>query len=213
MESEAKIYKITNMVNHYIYIGSTMKEHIEDRLKEHFKSAKDNNETNLMYEDMRNQPKSDFFIELIDTCAERHRFIIEAYYTDKAFAEGYSVYNKKLGNNLDRNTIQRIATARKELLIDNPEYYQSEEFKAKSMRLGKQNGMYGKKGADAINGRAVYMLDDNMQLVKTFPSVTEAKAYLGIKAHTALNKACREGLKYHGYYWRKEWVNNRKCND
>lgn len=213
MEDKAKIYKITNMVNHYVYIGSTMKDCIEDRLKEHFKAAKSNKETNLMYEDMRKQSENDFLIELVDTCAERHRFVIEAYYTDKVFAEGYSVYNKKSGNNLDKNTIQRIATARKESLVDNFEYYQSEEYKAKSARLGEQNGMYGKKGADAINGRAVYMFDDNMQLVKTFPSVTEAKTFLGTKAHTALNKACREGLKYHGYYWRKEWVNNRKCND
>ena len=201
----AKIYKITNTQNGWIYIGSTMKENIEERLKEHFKDAKRNIKTNLMYEDMRKQPKEDFIIELIDTCEDRHRFIIEAYFTDEAFKKYDKVYNKKSGNNLDANTAQRIAEARKRYVQENPEFY-GEEFKHKSTRPGEKNGMFGKSGANAINGRSVYMLDDNKQIIRIFPSVEETKKFLHTKAHTALCKACRNGTKYKGYYWAKEWV-------
>lgn len=199
---EAKIYKITNIKNNWVYIGSTMKEHIEDRLKEHFKTAKNGNASNLMYEDMRNQPKEDFSIELIDTCEERHRFIIEAYFTNKAFEEHNKVYNKKSGNSLDKNTAQRIAEARKRYVEENPDFYGA-KFKYKSARPGVKNGMYGKSGADAINGRAVYMLDDNKQIVRIFPSVEETKKFLHTKAHTALCKACRNGTKHKGYIGQK----------
>lgn len=209
---EAKIYKITNIKNDWIYIGSTMKEHIEDRLKEHFKTAKNGNASNFMYEDMRNQPKEDFSIELIDTCEERHRFIIEAYFTNEAFKKYNQVYNKKSGNNLDMNTAQRIAEARKRYAQENPECY-GEEFKYKSARHGEKNGMYGKSGANAINGRSVYMLDDNKQIIKIFPSVEETKKFLHTKAHTALCKACRNGTKYKGYYWTKEWVTPMEGKD
>lgn len=202
---EAKIYKITNQANGWVYIGSTMKEDVHARLLEHFKSSRQGITSNLIYEDMRNQSETDFVIEVIDTCEERHRFIIEEWWTKEAFKTFDCVYNKKTGNALDENTKQRIAEARKNYVQEHPEFY-GEEFKRKCARQGERNGMFGKSGANAINGRSVYMLNDNKEVIRVFPSVKEATKFLHTKGHTALGKACRTGEKYKGYYWQKEWT-------
>lgn len=207
----AKIYRITNQKNGYIYIGSTLHESIDTRLQEHFHTAQSKVKSNLLYNDMRNQSKTDFTIELIDTCEPRHRYMIEEYYTKQALSSSECVYNQKLGNHCDKNTAQRISTARKKYANEHPEKF-GEQFRESCIRQGAQNGMYGKSGANAINGRAVYMLNDNHEVVKIFPSVQEAKRYLNTKAHTALCRACRNGTKYHGYYWRKEWNQKAKEN-
>ena len=89
------IYKITNTVNGWVYIGSTLADKIETQLKGHFKSARLGVESNLMYTDMREQKNEDFTIELIDTCEPRHRFMIEEWYTRDAFKKYDKVYNKK----------------------------------------------------------------------------------------------------------------------
>ena len=55
----------------------------------------------------------DFKIELLDTCFERHRFIIEEYWWNKLFEEEYLMYDIKRGNSHSHNTKQRIALKRK----------------------------------------------------------------------------------------------------
>ena len=204
-EKVAKIYKITNMENGWVYIGSTLEKRIETRLKGHFKSARLGVASNLMYEDMRKQNNKGFIITLLDTCEPRHRFMIEEWYTRDAFKKYNYVYNKKIGNVLDENTAQRISESHKKYFAEHPEIF-NEEFRESCARLGKQNGMWGKSGKNAINGRSVYMLDDNKNVIKIFPSVEEVKKFLHTKAHSALCKACRKGTKYKGYYWAKEWV-------
>ena len=204
-EKVAKIYKITNTANGWVYIGSTLADKIETRLKGHFKSARLGVKSNLMYMDMRKQKNEDFIIELLDTCEPRHRFMIEEWYTRDAFKKYDKVYNKKSGNAIDENTAQRISESHKKYVVEHPEAF-DEEFRESCARPGEKNGMWGKSGENAINGRSVYMLDDNKNVIKIFPSVQEAKKFLHTKAHSALCKACRNGTKYKGYYWAKEWV-------
>ena len=107
--------------------------------------------------------------------------------------------------NADYNTAQRISESHKKYAVEHPEAF-DEEFRESCARPGEKNGMCGKSGENAINGRSVYMLDDNKNVIKIFSSVTEAIKFLHTKAHSALCKACRNGTKYKGYYWAKEWV-------
>ena len=207
----AYIYKITNTKNGIIYIGSTANE-VEERLKEHFKSAYAGIESNLMYEDMRKQPKSDFVVEIIDECQEKHMFMIEEWYTRQAIKDGEVVYNKKLGNTCDKNTRAKIQHKHLEG-IENGDISYEVQRSGECCRYGEHNGMYGKSGADSINGRIIYMLDDNKRVVKIFPSTTAWLEYYGMKGHSMLYKACREGFKYKGHYWTKEWTERRTSND
>ena len=68
---------------------------------------------------------------------------------------------------------------------------------------GSKNGMYNKKGNNAVNGQKVYMMDDNGVIIKEFNTVALALDYIGTKGHTQLNKACRNNIKYKGYFWSK----------
>lgn len=69
---------------------------------------------------------------------------------------------------------------------------------------GEKNPMFGKTGEKAINGKKVYMLDDKEKVVKEFNTMKLAQEFLNIKGHTALCRACKNGTKYRGYYWRKD---------
>lgn len=75
---------------------------------------------------------------------------------------------------------------------------------------GKNNGMFGKSGEKAVNGRMAIMYDDNKKIVEKFNSVGTALEYIrnniGPCHHSSLNKAVRENKKYKGYYWYKEFI-------
>lgn len=71
-------------------------------------------------------------------------------------------------------------------------------------KKGKNNGMYGKKGENCLNGRKYYAYDENWNLVKTFNSFTHVKDFLNIRHHSTLLLAIKKERMYKGYYWKKE---------
>ncbi len=82
---------------------------------------------------------------------------------------------------------------------------------SKGKTLASKNGMYGKKGKDAINGKQIIQYKDaNMtELVNVFNTVLGALEYLDIKGHVSLNKAIKNKTMYKGYYWSKK----KRCRD
>lgn len=50
--------------------------------------------------------------------------------------------------------------------------------------LGDKNGMYGKKGNKAINGKKIAMYDINNNLIQIFNAKTAVLDFLGLKGHT-----------------------------
>lgn len=203
MEKLASIYKIINNVNDFVYIGVTTKT-IEERFKTHIKNSRKNYEQPL-YQDIRRLGEDKFKIEKIDECFERHKFIVEEYWTDYYFEQGYPMYNIKKGACHSENTKQRMSELRQHVKFD----YSSSQFKSKMSEKtsGENNGMYGKKGENAVNGRLVVAYDANENIIHTFTSVQNALRFLGIKGHSKLNEACRTGKLYKGFYWKKEWIN------
>lgn len=88
----------------------------------------------------------------------------------------------------------------------------SELRKRNGKTKGPLNGMFGKKGENAINGKKVYMYDENFNLVKVFNTVGLALKFLNLKGHSGLHKAIRNKKLYHGYYWSFKVIDGR-CND
>lgn len=74
---------------------------------------------------------------------------------------------------------------------------------SKGKTTGEKNGMYGHSKDNAINGKWVEMYDENFNLIKTFKAKTAILDFLGIKGHTALDKAIKKQTLYHGYYWKQ----------
>ena len=68
---------------------------------------------------------------------------------------------------------------------------------------GEKNGMYGKKGDKAINGKHIEMYDKDWKLIKTFNAKTAVLQFLNLKGHTQLDKAIKENTLYKGYYWKQ----------
>lgn len=203
MENLAIIYLIRNSVNDMIYVGSTTQT-IEKRWKNHVKHAREGRKSGLL-EDIREFGEEKFSVEEIDSCFVRHRFVLEEYHWYKMHEEGVLLYDIKRGASHSRNTRQKLARARQSNGFD----YSSDDFKDKMSKAtrGKNNGMYGKKDDQALNGRIVIASDKQGNVVHTFPSVKLALAFIGIKGHSKLNEACRTGIEYKGFFWKKEWIN------
>lgn len=199
-----KIYKITNTENGYVYIGQTERT-LRERFDGHLKPSNINKSSNLLYQDILKFGKSSFTIEQIDECFDRHRFIIEEYWINKYLDDGFPIYNESGNKNKKLNRAQKIAETR----LNNGFDYHSDAFRHKISEVtrGKNNGMYGKTGNKAVNGQAVIAFDDNMNVVHEFVSVRHCLEFLGIKGHSLLNKACKNGTKYKGFYWKKQWKN------
>ena len=96
-ENLINIYKITNLKNNYIYVGSTSKS-IQERFREHCKpSTWEKSPNSNFYKDIEKYGKESFEVELLDTCFERHRYIIEQYWWNKLFEEEYLMYDITMG--------------------------------------------------------------------------------------------------------------------
>lgn len=75
---------------------------------------------------------------------------------------------------------------------------------SKGKTVGKKNGMYGKKGDKAVNGKKVYMYDENWNLLRIFNAKTAVLDYLQLTGHSGLNKAIKNKTLYKGFYWSVE---------
>ena len=75
---------------------------------------------------------------------------------------------------------------------------------SKGLNSGEKNGMYGKSKDNAINGKKIYMYDENNNLIRVFNAKTAALDFLGLKGHVGLNKAIKEHTMYKGYFWSVE---------
>lgn len=204
-----KIYKITNKINNYVYIGQTSNS-LELRFKGHVKNSfsKDKSRSkSLLHEDILKYGEENFTIEEIDTCEDRHKFIIEKHWIEEFERLGYPMYNVINSSN-QLNSQQKQSQRR----LNNNFDYQSDDFKYTMSKVtsGENNGMYGKTLDKAVNGQSVYCYDDDYNLVKEFVSVRHCLNYYGLKGHVSLNNACKNGTKWKGYYWTKEWKNFNK---
>ena len=74
---------------------------------------------------------------------------------------------------------------------------------SKGKTAGEKNGMYGKSGNQALNGKRIEMYDENWNLVQTFNAKTAVLQFLGMKGHTQLDKAIKNQTLYKGYYWKQ----------
>ena len=73
---------------------------------------------------------------------------------------------------------------------------------SKGKTSGEKNGMYGKSGNNALNGKKIAMYDQNMNLIQIFNAKTAVLAFLNMKGHVGLDKASKDGSLYKGYFWK-----------
>lgn len=172
------IYVLFNVVEKIAYIGQTADP--ERRKKDHFEKP-----MKAFEDDMKKFGKKAFRFKVIDECAYRHRYIVEAWWTRK-YAEKYALYNVKHGQYHVESTKHRLSEA------------------LQGLTSGENNPMYGHIDDNATNGKHVYMKDKDGNVIKEFVSVKMAMKYLNLKGHGKLYEACKTGEEYKGYYWSKD---------
>ena len=108
--------------------------------------------------------------------------------------------NPRYGVHLTEETKNKIKNNR------NTDYMKTKEYREKmSIAVsGEKNGMYGKRGNNALNGKKVYMYDNNWNLLQIFNAKTAVLDYLGLTGHSGLNKAIKNKTLYKGFYWSVE---------
>lgn len=165
------IYAIINKEDRIAYVGQTM--NVDRRIKEHFEKS-----DSPIVEDLKWFGVEAFEVKILDKCFYKHRNIVERWWTEKV-GKKYALYNIMMGANHVYSTKKRLS----------------------EVTRGKNNGMYGKSGKNAINGNKVKAIDENGNVVKTFASIGMACKFCKTKGHSQLYDAIRNNKQYKGYYW------------
>lgn len=96
------VYKITNIVNHKIYIGSS--KTILQRWRNHIKTLEAHTHSNMFLQvDWDKYGKNNFVFEILEECAENDRYDIEQKYLDEFFP----FYRSDKGYNISEKSTQR----------------------------------------------------------------------------------------------------------
>lgn len=150
------IYKITNLVNNKIYIGST--KDFRDRTYHHFSELKCQRHGNIHLQRSYNKHgKHNFKIEIVEECKDSELFSRESYYTKlyKSFerGKGYNICPILIGDKIElsEETRKRMSEAAKE-----------------GFRTGKRSAARLKQ----ISSKKTFLYKDNI-LIKTYDSRRE----------------------------------------
>lgn len=96
------VYKITNIKNQKIYIGSS--KNILQRWKNHIRELESNSHKNVfLQEDWNEYKKEDFIFEILEECLEEERYILEQKYLDCL----HPYYRNGNGYNISEKSTQR----------------------------------------------------------------------------------------------------------
>lgn len=209
------IYKITNSINHKVYIGKTTRT-VEERWKEHQKDFnKDISQKRPLYAAMRKYGILAFTIEPIEECSakeldERERYWIEIY---GSFKNGY---NATLGGD-------GKAYIDYDLVVSTYKETQNITKTAEILHIGRDTVsiiLDAKKEPKLLStevnqrqfGKPVKQYDLLGNYIKTFPSVKSAATSLGVLktradrgAASHISAVCKGKRKTaYGYIWRFE---------
>jgi len=210
------VYETTNLINGKKYIGKHKGSIDDDYL----------GSGNCLLAAIKKYGKENFVRKILFIAKDEQ----EAYDKEKELIAFYHAveredyYNISSGQNLNSSCINNTDRS----YTKTPEYRQkmsvvcsgekngmygrhhTEESKKKmsensiGKNTGKDNGMYGKKGEQALNGKKVGMYDEQGNLIRVFNARSAVNIYFGLKgnSNSHLSEAIRLGKKYRGYYWK-----------
>lgn len=186
----AFIYKITNDINAKVYIGKTLGS-INKRWKEHLKDCKKRkNEKRPLYTAMRKYGTEHFKIALIEECPEDIVSDREIYWIEY-FGSFKSGYNATAGGDgksyLDRNIVGVFWIFNKNIHeIQQLTGYSPSTIRNALHQFG-VDPFYIKKRGNEGTYKSVSMLTKDDKFIRSFPSITEANAYIESIYHCKIN--------------------------
>ncbi len=232
------IYKITNLINNKIYIGQTVKT-LEQRWKEHLKSAKNNDHKHL-YQSINYYGKNNFKIEIIDQANSidelnsKEKYWIN-YYKSLDPNIGYNNIDGGIANPMNYNNIkdyhdskmrskeirEKISRTMKTLRQEKG-FSQETRNKISQKLKGNQHFKGKKRTKTAIQKtskslfKSVYCIDLEENVLKQFNSVIEAAKWWNEEEfhrskYKSLSNIIKKSSKENKYIRNIKWIYKLKC--
>lgn len=213
------IYKITNLVNGKIYVGSTGRS-LQRRKLEHFKDLRKGNhhnrhlqfsfnkygESNFLFEVIEYIPKNNLSTsEYKQTLLKAEQYWIE---TLDSIKHGYNIRltpESNLGLKMTSETSKKISKIHKgKIVSESTRKKLSEAHKRAGKWVGENNYMFGKRGSN--NPKSISVV--NINTGEIFGSIVEASIAMEVGSSGIISCCRRRQLSSNGYCWMylKEWV-------
>lgn len=204
MKRIAGIYKITNIINNKIYIGSS--NNIYKRKREHFSSLRNGTHCNIHLQRAYNiHGKSNFKFEIVEICEEKDLLKIEQIYLDKYFDKGINCYNENPIACKPPSQQGKIPWNKGKVRIFSKETLQKMSEAKRGKKLSKKHKLkirHTTQNRNYKSSKKVLCVEINT----VFKSIKEAERITGISSSN-IPKCCNGTRKTAGgYHW--EWINN-----
>lgn len=211
------IYKILNIINNKIYIGSS--KELYTRIKRHKYQLKNNIHGNFHLQNAWNKyGEKSFIFEIIKKCELDNLINLEEYYINK-----YKSNNRKFGYNIESficgrkemssNTKSKISKTKLKANLSSPMKGKTHSLEAREkIRLAnlgrkftkehKQKIVNGRKNSKKIVTRKIEQLDLNNNHIKYWNSITEASNNLNILITSITNCCSNRSKTAGGFIWK-----------
>lgn len=200
MKHISGIYKIKNIINNKIYIGSS--NNVYKRKNEHFLALKNGSHCNAHLQRAYNfYGENNFIFEIIETCNEIDLLKVEQKYLDKYFDNGISCYNENPIANKPPSQKGKTPWNKGKTGIYSEETLQKMKEIKKDKKLSKEHKSkikYTAQNKEYSTSKKVLCIETNI----VFKSIKEAERITGVNS-VNIPKCCK-GIRHTagGYHWK-----------
>lgn len=202
MKRISGIYKITNIINNKIYIGSS--NNIYKRKREHFCTLENGTHCNAHLQRAYNfYGKNNFKFEIIEICEEKYLLEVEQIYLNKYFDNGIGCYNENPIANKPPSQKGKTPWNKGKTGIYSEETLQKMKEIKKDKKLSKEHKSkikYTTQNKEYSTSKKVLCIETNT----VFKSIKEAERITNVSS-VNIPKCCNGIRKTAGgYHWK--WV-------
>lgn len=207
-ESKIGVYKIENLINGKVYIGSTISG-FKKRVREHlYHLNKGNHHSSHLQKAYNKYGNDSFKVSILEVCDYTNIIEREQYYIDfyQCFMrdKGYNILQKAYSSIGYKHTEETLL-----LISEISKRRGSHPNAINAMRLanlGNKRDENHSKRMSKIHSKAIIQLDLEGKYIKKWDSITQALLALGLKVSDSNISKCANGKckSYKGFMWIKE---------
>lgn len=178
------IYCISNIHNDKKYIGQVVAWKGKDRLAEHYRQAHYEYYPVTKFRNaLKKYPLKDFFAETIDCAYSKEELSKKEKYWIKKYDSFKNGYNSSLGGDGGCSGYKHTKEAKRKISENNRNRIISQSMKDK---ISKANS--GRLINNKIKSKPIDMYDKQMNFLKTFPSISEARRFLSMNDDSSIRR-------------------------